>query len=74
MTEKTLAGRFLVATPSMKDPFFSKTVILLVGHNAGTGALGLNARLIPRPAWAGAGRLPIPGALSCMRRPLTVSP
>ena len=41
MTEKTLAGRFLVATPSMKDPFFSKTVILLVGHNAGTGALGL---------------------------------
>ena len=25
----------------MKDPFFSKTVILLVGHNAGTGALGL---------------------------------
>lgn len=31
MTEKTLAGRFLVATPSMKDPFFSKTVILLVG-------------------------------------------
>lgn len=93
MTEKTLAGRFLVATPSMKDPFFSKTVILLVGHNAGTGALGLvlnressvtmeeacrhlglNARLIPRPAWAGAGRLPIPGGLSCMRRPLTGSP
>lgn len=95
MTEKTLAGRFLVATPSMKDPFFSKTVILLVGHNAGTGALGLvlnressvtmeeacrqlgfecTADPSARLGWAGAGRLPIPGALSCMRRPLTVSP
>ena len=41
MTEKTLAGRFLVATPSMKDPYFSKTVILLVGHNEETGSLGL---------------------------------
>ena len=92
MTEKTLAGRFLVATPSMKDPFFSKTVILLVGHNAGTGALGLvlnressvtmeeacrqlgfecTADPSARLGW---GRLPIPGALSCMRRPLTGSP
>lgn len=41
MVEKTLAGRFLVATPSMKDPFFEKTVILLVGHDQKTGALGL---------------------------------
>ena len=78
MTEKTLAGRFLVATPSMKDPFFSKTVILLVGHNAGTGALGLvlnrESSVTMEEAWAGAGRLPIPGALLCMRRPLTGSP
>ena len=88
MTEKTLAGRFLVATPSMKDPFFSKTVILLVGHNAGTGALGLvlnressvtmeeACRQLGFECTAdpSAGRLPIPGALSCMRRPLTVSP
>ena len=87
MTEKTLAGRFLVATPSMKDPFFSKTVILLVGHNAGTGALGLvlnrESSVTMEEACRQLGfectadpsaRLGWGGALSCMRRPLTVSP
>ena len=39
--EKSLAGRFLVASPSMKDPVFSKTVILIVGHDDKMGALGV---------------------------------
>lgn len=41
MTEKSLAGRFLVASPSMKDPVFSKTVLFMVGHDDKMGALGL---------------------------------
>ncbi len=41
MTEKSLAGRFLVASPSMKDPVFSKTVLFMVGHDDQKGALGL---------------------------------
>jgi len=41
-----LAGQFLVAEPSMPDPRFAETVILMISHNA-EGALGLivNRRL-----------------------------
>ena len=41
-----LAGQFLVAEPSMPDPRFAETVILMISHDAG-GALGLivNRRL-----------------------------
>ncbi|MDN5865295.1 MAG: YqgE/AlgH family protein [Gammaproteobacteria bacterium] len=35
-----LAGRLLIATPSMQDPNFAKSVILVCEHNA-DGALGL---------------------------------
>lgn len=41
MKEKTLAGRLLVATPSMEDPVFAKTVLLLVGYDEKMGALGI---------------------------------
>lgn len=36
----SLAGQFLVATPSMGDPRFDRTVILMVAHDQ-NGALGL---------------------------------
>jgi len=36
----TLAGRMLVAAPTMDDPQFAKTVIYIVAHDSG-GALGL---------------------------------
>ena len=36
----SLAGRFLVATPALEDPNFSRTVIYLLQHD-GTGAMGL---------------------------------
>lgn len=36
----SLAGRFLVATPSLDDPNFDRTVVYLVEHNA-DGAMGL---------------------------------
>ena len=39
-TAQSLSGRLLVASPSMKDPGFAKTVILMVRHNA-DGAFGL---------------------------------
>src|ERR1700681_3836240 len=41
----SLAGQLLIASPSMGDPRFDHTVILLVRHSAG-GALGL---VINRP-------------------------
>ena len=41
----SLAGQFLVASPSMSDPRFQQTVILMVQHNKG-GALGI---VINRP-------------------------
>src|SRR5262247_3998249 len=46
--EKTvsLAGQFLVATPTMTDPRFAHTVILMARHNK-DGAFGL---IINRPA------------------------
>ncbi len=42
----SLAGQFLVATPSMEDPRFARTVILIARHNK-EGAFGL---IINRPA------------------------
>ena len=37
---ESMTGRLLVATPSLKDPNFDRTVVLLVAHEAG-GALGV---------------------------------
>ena len=42
----SLAGQFLVATPSMEDPRFARTVILIARHNK-DGAFGL---IVNRPA------------------------
>ena len=44
-TPASLAGQFLVATPSMGDPRFARTVILMVRHDK-DGALGI---VINRP-------------------------
>src|SRR5271165_1085206 len=41
----SLAGQFLIAAPSMGDPRFERTVILIVQHDA-TGALGI---IVNRP-------------------------
>jgi len=35
------AGRLLVATPALGDPNFSRTVVLLVQHQADVGSLGI---------------------------------
>ncbi len=40
MTEASLAGRLLVAAPSLRDPNFDRTVVLVLEH-ADEGALGL---------------------------------
>lgn len=40
MPEQDLTGRLLVATPSLKDPNFERSVVLLIAHE-GTGALGV---------------------------------
>jgi putative transcriptional regulator len=37
---ESLTGQLLVATPSLKDPNFDRTVVMLVAHEAG-GALGV---------------------------------
>ena len=37
---ESLTGRLLVATPTLKDPNFDRTVVLLVAHDPG-GALGV---------------------------------
>src|SRR5262245_43137006 len=44
-TQGSLAGQLLVASPSMADPRFQSTVILIFEHNKG-GALGI---VINRP-------------------------
>ena len=46
MSEKSLAGKFLVAAPGMQDPIFSKTVVFLALHSKQEGALGV---VINRP-------------------------
>jgi putative transcriptional regulator len=50
--QASLAGQVLIAAPSLRDPRFDHTVVLMVRHNAG-GALGivLNHPLGERP-WA----------------------
>jgi len=45
MTEVSLTGRLLVASPALTDPNFERTVVLLLDHNA-EGALGV---VINRP-------------------------
>lgn len=40
MAVESLTGRLLVATPSLKDPNFERTVVLLLAHERG-GALGV---------------------------------
>jgi putative transcriptional regulator len=45
-TQSSLAGQLLIAAPSIGDPRFAQTVILMVRHDR-TGALGL---VINRPA------------------------
>ena len=40
MTEASLSGRLLVAAPSLRDPNFDRTVVLVLEH-ADEGALGL---------------------------------
>jgi putative transcriptional regulator len=42
----SLAGKFLVAKPILRDPNFARTVVVLLAHNA-EGALGL---IVNRPA------------------------
>lgn len=37
---ESLTGRLLVATPTLKDPNFERTVVLLVAHEAG-GSIGV---------------------------------
>lgn len=37
----SLAGRLLVATPSLEDPNFDRTVVLLLQHDDTEGAMGL---------------------------------
>lgn len=40
MTEKSLAGHLLVATPAIQESVFARSVIYLCGHNA-EGAMGI---------------------------------
>jgi putative transcriptional regulator len=39
--ETTLTGRLLVATPSLEDPNFDRTVVLILQHDEEDGAMGL---------------------------------
>src|SRR5918912_4546216 len=63
----SLAGSFLVARPSLRDPNFERTVVLLLAHSA-DGAFGLvvnrpaAAKGLPWPLFAG-GPCPSPGLL-----------
>jgi putative transcriptional regulator len=40
MTEESLAGRLLLAAPTLRDPNFSRTVVLIGGHSE-EGAMGV---------------------------------
>jgi putative transcriptional regulator len=46
MEEGALVGRLLVATTTLREPTFARTVILLLDHESGSGALGV---VINRP-------------------------
>ena len=41
MSEQSWSGRLLVATPALAEPTFARTVILLLQHGSGEGALGV---------------------------------
>ena len=41
VTEESLTGRLLVATPALREPTFARTVIVLLEHGVTTGALGV---------------------------------
>lgn len=43
----TWAGKLLVATPELVEPTFARTVLLLLQHSAGDGALGV---VVNRPS------------------------
>ncbi len=55
MTEHTLTGRLLVATPVLGDPNFERTVVLVLEHG-GEGAVGL---VLNRPSETSVGE-PLP--------------
>ncbi len=42
---ESMTGQLLVATPTLKDPNFDRTVVLLVAHETG-GALGVVAGVV----------------------------
>ncbi len=48
------AGRLLVATPALTDPHFTRTVVLLLQHDADEGALGI---VLTRPSGTGVGEV-----------------
>lgn len=43
-----LSRRLLVALPALTDPNFHRSVVYLLEHDAGTGALGV---IVNRPSW-----------------------
>jgi putative transcriptional regulator len=41
VTEESLTGRLLVATPALREPTFARTVIAMLEHGETTGAIGV---------------------------------
>lgn len=41
MSAPSLAGKLLVATPSLEDPNFHRTVVFMIAHETSAGALGV---------------------------------
>ena len=83
MTDGSLAGRLLVASPVLADPNFARTVVLVIEHGEeGTVGVVLNrptdlAVDDPLPGWSGAAAPPAvvfvggpvaPGAALCLAR------
>ena len=54
MPNPTRAGRLLVATPSLADPNFRRTVVLVVEHEPGEGTLGV---VLNRPTEVSVGQV-----------------
>ena len=54
MPDATRAGRLLVATPSLADPNFRRTVVLVVEHEPGEGTLGV---VLNRPTEVSVGQV-----------------
>ena len=72
---ESLVGHLLVATPSLRDPNFDRTVVLLVAHEEG-GALGVvlnRATEVPvgevLGAWGGVASDPRGGHWNATNRP-----